>query len=144
MPDLDLKEFKKAAEEGQGCKLRDMLSDIPNEEHLSIIREFKRNEANNPKLDIQIKEGSKESDFEFAIYQKKNEKSSLELDRIGKLSDKLADPFRTKFDDIMDQINNGKNPNGDPLFKETYKNKGGFVAINNKKIECRESTTKSK
>ncbi|MBX9569803.1 MAG: hypothetical protein K2X77_12975 [Candidatus Obscuribacterales bacterium] len=142
MPEVDLKEFKKAAEEGQGCKLRDMLTDIPNEEHLSIIREFKRNEANNPKIEIQIKDGSKENDFEFAIYKKGAVKKSFDIDNVGKLTDRHNDQFRSKFDDILDQINNGKNPNGDPIFKEKYVNKGGFVAINNKRIECSEKPEK--
>lgn len=134
MAEVDLKEFKQAAEEGQGCKLRDMLSDIPNEEHLSIVRAFKRNEESNPKLDIQIRDGSKENDFEFAIYQKKDQKGSG-VDRVGQNADPLNS--KSKLDDLMDQINNGKSPNGDPIFKEKYVNRGGFVAIHNKRIECK-------
>lgn len=139
MAEVDLKEFKKAAEDGQGCKLRDMLEDIPSEEHLAIIRELKRNESNNPKIDIQIRDGSKENDFEFAIYQRKSEKKALDVDNVGKLTDAQKELGRSKFDDILDQINNGKNPNGDPIFKEKYVNKGGIVAIHNKRIECNES-----
>lgn len=122
MPKVDLDEFRKAAEEGHGCKLRDMLTDIPAEEHLSIIREFKRNELNNPAIDVQIVDGSKESNFEFAIYQKSNKSGS---------------DTKSKLDELMDQAN--KKNKKDPIFREIYANRGGFVAIHNRKLECRDT-----
>ena len=123
MAGLDTKDLEKKAEQGRGCDLRDLLMDIPAEDHLAIIRELQRKSVGNPKLQIEISDGAKESNFKFSIFHNEAPAGNP-LNQAGE-----------KMDDIMNKINK-KGEFSKPILTETYKNQSGFVAIHNRQFEC--------